>query len=183
MSVSDWVGELRGALDSDFGERAPRVAALATVDDAGRPRVRSVVCRKVEDSGDLWVASDTRSQKNREARARPLGEIAFWLPTLRQQFRIAGSLSVTSASKRRDRAWAELSDSARALFFWDAPGRPLGEDREFPEAVGAWTAIPLTFELLILEPDRVDHLDLNEHPHRRRVWREDCSWAVQDVNP
>ena len=156
---------------------------MATVDDAGRPRVRSVVCRKVEDGGSLWIASDARSEKNREARAHPFGEIAFWLPTLRQQFRIAGSLSVTSASERRDRAWAELSDSARALFFWDPPGRPLGEDREFPEAVGAWTAIPGTFELLILKADRVDHLNLNEHPHRRLIWRADRSWGVRAVNP
>lgn len=183
MILSDWVDELRNALDAEFGERSPRIAALATVDRAGRPRVRSVVSRKVEDSGDLWVVSDSRSEKNREARDHPFGEIVFWLPTLRQQFRIAGSLSVTSASTRRDRAWAELSDSARALFFWDPSGRPLGEDREFPEAVGAETAIPETFELLVLKADRVDHLDLRMHPHRRRIWEADHSWAVRDVNP
>ncbi len=183
MSVSDWVGELRAALDSEFGERAPRVGALATVDDAGRPRVRSVVCRKVEDTGALWVVSDARSEKNREIRARPFGEIAFWLPSLRQQFRIAGSLVVTSAGNRRDLAWAELSDAARALFFWDPPGYPIGEVGEFPKAVGAGTAIPAAFELLILNADRADHLDLNAHPHRRRVWRADSSWVVREVNP
>lgn len=183
MSELDWVAELRAALDAEFAEQAPKIGALATVDDAGRPRVRSVVCRKLEECGSLWVASDARSEKNREARANPFGEIAFWLPAIRQQFRIAGSLSVTAASERRDRAWAELSDASRALFFWDSPGRPLGDDRDFAESVGAWTAIPATFELLILKADRVDHLDLREHPHRRRVWRADRSWAVREVNP
>jgi pyridoxamine 5'-phosphate oxidase len=183
MSVADWVGELREAFDAEFGEGPPRIGSLATVDEEGRPRVRSVVCRRLEDDGSLWFASDARSAKNRETRVHPFGEVAFWLPTLREQFRVAGKLNIISTGDRRDRAWAELSDRARALFFWHPPGGPLRDDRDLPEEVGAWTAIPLTFELVILKADRVDALDLNEHPHRRRVWRADRSWAVRDVNP
>jgi PPOX class probable FMN-dependent enzyme len=183
MSVSDWVGELREALDAEFVDEVPRVVTLATVDDEGRPRARSVICRNVEDDGSLWVASDARSEKNHQARAHPFGAMVFWLPSLREQFCLAGSLSVTSASERRDRAWAELSDKSRALFFGAKPGSAIREGDEFPEEVGAWTAIPGSFELLILKPDCVDHVDLNEHPARRRIWRADRSWAVRDVNP
>ncbi|MDB5352588.1 MAG: hypothetical protein JWN86_3835 [Planctomycetota bacterium] len=183
MSVSDWVAELREAFEAEFGTESPRIGALATVDDAGRPRVRSVVCRNVEEDGTLWVASDARSEKNREARAHPFGEIAFWLPTLREQFRVAGSLRISAMGDRRDRVWAELSDASRALFFWPPPGGPIREDAELPDRVDVSTQIPGTFELLVLKADRVDHLDLNEHPHRRRIWRADRSWAVREVNP
>lgn len=179
-----WVDEFRAALDAEFAAR-PRVGALATVDGEGRPRVRSVVCRRVEDDGSLWVVSDARSEKNAQAAARPFGEMAFWLPSRREQFRLSGGLAVVSGDDpRRILAWRNLSDSARALFFWDHPGVPIFEESgENPERIGAEAPIPSSFELLVLSPDRVEALDLNRHPHRRRRWRVSEGWAVEEINP
>lgn len=182
--MTAWIDEFRAALDAEFAAK-PRVGALATVDDEGRPRVRSVVCRRVEDDGSLWVASDSRSEKNGQAASHPFGEIVFWLPSRREQFRLAGTLQVVSGDDpRRIRAWHDLSDSARALFFWDRPGAPIFEERgENPERIEVEAKIPNSFELLVLSPDRVDALDLNRHPHRRRRWRESESWAAEKINP
>jgi pyridoxamine 5'-phosphate oxidase len=181
--MSEWAAEMRAAIDAEYGTR-PRVAALATVDQAGRPRVRSVVCRRIEEDGALWIVSDSRSDKNGQARANAFGEMAFWLPSRREQFRIAGGLEVVLGSDPRlTQAWQDLSDGARALFFWPEPGAPFDEGQEAPRAVGVEAPIPPAFELLVLGPDHAEHLDLNPHPHRRRRWRRESGWSVEVINP
>lgn len=182
--MSDWVAEMKAALDAEYGAK-PRIAALATVDEGGRPRVRSVVCRRVEEDGSLWVASDARSDKNEQIRARPFGEMVFWLSTRREQFRVAGEMEVVRGDDlRRIPAWRDLSDSARALFLWEPPGMPIiGTGGDNPERVPADAAIPESFELLILHPDRAEHLDLKPHPHHRRRWREANGWEVEEIHP
>ena len=178
-----WVEEFRSALDSEFGPR-PRVGTLATVDREGRPRARTVVCRKVEDDGSLWVASDARSGKNAEVEHNPAAEMAFWLPSLREQFRVAGSIWIMKDDERRTALWSALSDSARALFFWDMPGAPIVEERgDNPERIPAVAAVPSNFQVLVIRPDLVDHLDLKTHPHRRRRWETGDGWRDRAINP
>ena len=182
MTGSDPIDDLRTALDQECGPR-PRVAALATVDGEGRPRVRSVVCRRVEPGG-IWVATDARSAKVDQVRARPAVELAFWLPARREQFRVAGRVGFLPGADRRA-AWEGLSDAARALFAWPAPGLPrVDGPGDFPEAVAAGGPIPGAFEVLVIAPESVEHLDLKPHPHRRRLWRRaGAGWAVEEWNP
>lgn len=199
----EWVEELRAGFTEEFGT-GPKVVTLATATDIGSPRVRTVVCRDVTDDGMLLVASDRRSEKNGEARHRPPAEVCVWLPTPRRQFRIQGMVSVLSASgvvkwhgyERedqvdrirgfRDRVWTELSESARALFFWPHPGRPIVRDpAQFPQAVRTGLP-PDNFEVLCLSTNGVELLDLRPHPHRRREWsrdRDTPNWDVFDLNP
>ena len=179
-----WVGSLRGALDSEYGMK-PRIGSLATVDGAGRPRVRAVVCRRVEDDGTLWVASDSRSAKNAQVRAHPVGEIAFWLPSRREQYRAGGAVEILAPDDpRRAVLWRELSDSARALFFWDAPEETMSDPPgPNPRSVPAAAAIPETFEVLVLRPDRVESLDLKPHPHARHRWKAADGWSGEAIHP
>ncbi len=178
-----WVDALRTALEAEFGKQA-RIAALATVDSSHRPHVRSVVCRHLHDDGSLWVTSDRRTDKNEQARAQPFGEIAFWLPSRREQFRLSGPLAVLSTGDLRSQAWLALSDTARALFFWDEPGAPkLGDDLEAPGLVSSSVPIPDSFELLVLQPDLAEFLDLKTHPHRRLRWRVENRWTGEEINP
>jgi pyridoxamine 5'-phosphate oxidase len=76
-----------------------------------------------------------------------------------------------------------LSDSTRATFFWPHPGQPLNPDELFPDAIGPAAGPPATFEVLIIRPDQVEHLDLNPHPHRRRRWRRQTNWELENLNP
>jgi PPOX class probable FMN-dependent enzyme len=177
---------LRDALDLEF-PRSPRVATLATVDPHRRPRARNVLVRNITDDGILWIVSDGRSEKNQHLRTTPDAELVFWLPTSRQQFRLlceAQVLGKDAGDPRRAQAWLNLTDATRALFVWPTPGKPRGDcDVEFVQAVSALTPTPDSFELLVFEPDELDHLDLNPHPHCRIRYRLENAWQPEELNP
>ncbi len=177
-----WVAEFRERLGAELGTRFV-LATLATVDANGRPRARSVVCRAFETDGSVWLTSDARSDKNTQIRLVPFGELVIYLKTAREQYRLAGDLVAFSEGEARQKAWEEQSDATRAMFFWDEPGGPVQDDFAAPELVAASTPIPASFELLVLKPERVEHLDLKPHPHRRREWVAERGWAVRSINP
>lgn len=195
----EWVEELRAGFTAEFGT-GPKVITLATV-VAGFPRVRTIVCRQVTDDGVLVVASDARSEKNAQLRQTPTAEACVWLATLRRQFRLRGRASVISATgpaewhtsagaqrvvALREVLWAELSEAARAMFFWPNPGERRDPDAShFPPSVRTGLP-PDTFELVTLFPDYVETLDLRTHPHRRRGWSYDLvsgGMNSEELNP
>ena len=166
--MNEWVDLMRSGLKDEFGTK-PWIGALATVDQSLRPRVRSIVCRKVEDDGNVWVTCDSRSAKIRDIATHPFGEVVFWLPERREQFRVAGRLEhFAPDDPRTSMAWQNLSDATRATFFW-------------PDSRGE--TIPQTFALLVLSPDRAEHLDLNPVPHYRRCWEAASGWTAERIDP
>jgi PPOX class probable FMN-dependent enzyme len=190
----EWLEQLRADFAQEYGP-GPKVVTLATIDEENRPRARSVVVRALRDGGDLVVASDARSDKNAQVHKCGGAEVCAWLPKLRRQHRlncragVIGQLpSFTSDDLQlqglRQQVWGELSESARALFSWPSPGQSRDADpAAFPSAIRAGLP-PTNFELLYLMPREVDVLDLNQHPHLRRIWRRDeTRWAAVDVNP
>jgi PPOX class probable FMN-dependent enzyme len=192
--MSEWIGELRSALTREFGDGKPCVATLATVDRSGAPRARTVVCRRVADDGTLYVASDARSEKNDQVKASAQAEVVFWLPTLREQYRVLGSVRVGgpaaagtggTGDPARAELWRAMSDAGRALFLWASPGaRRVDAPEAFPTAVPAAAAVPPNFELIVVRPRRVEHLQLTVHPHRRRRWMLAGKWsAAAELNP
>jgi PPOX class probable FMN-dependent enzyme len=181
-----WLVELRSAMDKEFGATNPRVMTMATVDRSGAPHARSVVLRRLDDDGRLYVASDTRTEKNAQLRGDRRTELVFWLATSRIQFRIFGESNLISFPEDeplRKEIWRLLSDEARSTLFWPTPGIAADTDDAFARAVSADVSPPRTFEVLIIEPKQVDRLSLDSHPHRRRVWRADTKWNGVDVNP
>ncbi len=176
----EWVGLLQAALTAEF-HTGPMIASLATVDGHHRPRARSMVIRRIEADGSLWFCTDGRSDKAGEVRESPFAEVVFWLPSLREQFRVAGSVGRATDLERTE-LWGELSDAARALFAWPAPGRPRA-DEPFPKGLPREAPIPDNFEAMLVRPDRVDHLDLTGHPHRRTRWEGPPSWEAREINP
>lgn len=185
--MSEWIDEFQAALAREFGDK-PCVATLATVDKSGAPRARTVVCRRVGAEGSLYVASDARSEKNEQLRGSPQAEVVFWLPGLREQFRVLGSariVGLTPDDPARAELWREMSDSARALFFWPSPGAKRVDPPEaFPQAVPASADVPANFEVIVVRPRRVEHLNLNVHPHERRRWMLAGKWSAgADLNP
>jgi pyridoxamine 5'-phosphate oxidase len=177
--MNDWVAILRESVAGEW-DIPPLIAALATVDSQGTPHVRHVVCRRIDDGGNIAITSDRRSAKNQHIRQNPNVELALWLPQRREQFRIAGAISIDS---HREEIWKEMSDSSRATFFWPIPGEPLNSDQMFPQGVPVSVSPPMNFEILLLTPQQVDHLELVHHPHRRRRWRNSTNWSVELLNP
>jgi pyridoxamine 5'-phosphate oxidase len=177
--MNKWLAILRESVANEW-ENPPIIAALATVDANGHPHVRHIVCRRIDDAGHITITSDSRSAKNQHVRANPNVELSLWLPQKRQQFRIAGTISI---DQRREEIWRDLSDTNRATFFWPIPGDPLNSDETFPAAIPASVMPPLNFELLLLTPEQVEHLDLFPHPHHHRRWRRATNWFLEELNP
>jgi PPOX class probable FMN-dependent enzyme len=159
---------------------------LATVDPAGAPHARAIVCRRIESDGRIFTAIDARTEKSAHLHRDRRAEIVFWLPNLRIQFRIAADTKLVAFPEdetlRRD-IWRGMSDQSRSLYFWPTPGVAADSDDAFAQAVSADVSPPRTFEIVIFEPRQVDRLILDSHPQRRRVWRADTNWAGVDVNP
>jgi pyridoxamine 5'-phosphate oxidase len=182
----EWLSILRDALHEEYGWNAARVATLATVDRSDAPHARSVICRRIDDDGQLYFTSDARSDKNSQVHAEPRVELVFWLPRSRTEFRVAGEMRIVSFGQDetlRREIWREMSDESRSIFFWPTPGVAVAGDDVYPEAVSADVNPPANFEILILRPTQVERLVLSVHPHRRRRWRADASWNGVDVNP
>ena len=178
----DWMQELIVLVEAEFQSRRI-VATLATVDRDGSPRACTVVVRSFnEDDNSLWITTDSRSGKMQELPARPLAEIVFWMPHERQQFRLRGTVEIVRDGQAREELWKGLNDSSRAMFFWPTPGALREEGVQFLQAVPSGPA-PAQFILLILKPNVVEALELNETPHRRRRWAAASQWQVKLLNP
>jgi pyridoxamine 5'-phosphate oxidase len=183
----DWLIELSAAMGA-VQRSTPLIATLATVDFLGRPRARSVVCRRIdENDGSVWIASDARSEKNEHARESTLAELVIWLPQPREQFRLFGDVSVLDVrdeSGRRRQLWQDLTDATRAMFFWPTPGMPLEQKAEaFAKEMPVGEGPPEAFEVLLLRPTQVERLQLQPHSHKRTRWRAEKDWEAEALNP
>jgi PPOX class probable FMN-dependent enzyme len=193
MCSAPWRSHLAAALHRNQSLHEARYLQLATVRADGRPANRTVVFRGfLEDSNQLKFVTDIRSQKVEEINLYPWGEICWYFPKIREQFRIAGKLILAVAEhpnaelcSRRRMAWQELSDAARVQFAWPHPG-------ENKVAAGAFEVVsPDAFEplanfcLLLLEPETVDLLELRGEPQNRSLYLRDeaGNWSVHEVNP
>lgn len=185
VMLSEWIDDLSRAMDRQYGHDA-RVATLATVDRSGAPHARSVICRRLDEEGQLYFVSDARTEKNEHVRGEKRVEVVFWMTALQSQYRVAGEMRILSLGHDEHlvkQLWQELNDQTRALFFWPTPGIAVAQDDVYPQAVSADVNPPPMFEALILKPLQVERLSLASLPHRRRRWRIDTSWNGVDVNP
>src|SRR5690349_9877154 len=105
--MAPWLLLLRNALGDEF-ERRPLVMTLATADETGAPRARSVVCRDLHDGGGLVFATDARSDKARHLRRDPRAEAVLWLEAAFVQFRFRGRIELIDDADRRVALWRAL---------------------------------------------------------------------------
>jgi PPOX class probable FMN-dependent enzyme len=178
-----WLPILHDALDVEYADR-PRIATLATIDLDRQPRARTVILRRIDDDGTLWIVSDGQSDKNAQLRHIPIAELVLYLPTSRQQFRLFGPCNVIGRGDDeplRQQFWPTLSDAARATFFWPPIDQPTGGP--LPSAVPATAPMPDRFELLRLRPDQVEHLVTTTIPHHRTRYRKATEWQPEPINP
>jgi pyridoxamine 5'-phosphate oxidase len=203
MPLAPWRSPLARALHRNRALPYARYVQLATVRPDGKPANRTVVFRNfLDDTNQLRFIVDRRSEKIEQIITQPNAEICWYFPKTREQFRIAGMLTLVTADrpeellKARSQMWQELSDAARSQYAWAAPKQPKTE----PLASVQLDAIQLdarhsidtarvepheNFCLLLLEPTEVDHLELRGDPQNRFLYlrsdRED--WSKVEVNP
>jgi len=159
-----------------------------------RPANRTVVFRGfLEDTDQLKFVIDSRSEKAEQIEHQPWGEACWYFPNTREQFRIAGYLTLVRSSSAdsereiaRQKSWQELSDAARVQFAWPHPGETRAEDAGAfsPPPPDAVSPLP-NFCLLLLDPVQVDRLELRGEPQNRWLYRRDSSqsWSTLAINP
>mgnify|MGYP001078053727 CR=1 FL=1 len=191
MSLAPWRAPLARALHRNRALAYSRYAQLATVDPQGRPHNRTLVVRGfVGDTNTLEFITDRRSAKVAQIHHQPWGELCWYFPETREQFRLAGPLQLIDdstedvfAQTARCQRWQSLSPRSRQPFTWPPPGQPRQGD--LPQDLPLGTTPPAHFCLLWLHPQRVEHLELRGHPQNRYCYQmaANQTWTVQEVNP
>lgn len=191
MSAVPWRSPLAEALQNNSSLPHIRYLQLATVRPNGRPANRTVVFRGfLEETNQLKFVTDSRSEKIEQIHHSPWGEICWYFPLTREQFRLAGGLTLVTdrevdprLDRARQMAWRDLSDAARSQFAWPHPrhDRAIAFEPSLPSPIEPLS----TFCLLLLEPESVERLDLYGDPHNRWIYDRDrsLSWSSRFVNP
>lgn len=194
MSLAPWRSVLAKALHLNRALVYARYAQLATVRSSGQPANRTVVFRGfLDDTNQLKFITDQRSEKVGQLAAHVWGELCWYFPKTREQFRLLGQLTVVQADhadpslvNARQRQWQELSDPARLQFAWPASGQSRAEASQFqPQPPDALHPLP-NFCLLLLDPIQVDHLALKGDPQDRQLYhyqKDSQTWTTTAVNP
>ncbi len=186
-----WTTALRQALKRNRREAHSRYFQLATVDAVGKPCVRTVVYRGVDDDqqSPLFI-TDTRSAKMSYL-DRQAVEACWYFPISREQFRIAGQAEVFASDHHQYLAvWQGLSDAARAQFFWPTPGERVANGEQAVNDVrDGGSTPPPNFAAVAIRPKRIDHLRLS-NPQRRMLSEltestphSATAWTANEVNP
>jgi pyridoxamine 5'-phosphate oxidase len=175
----------------EAGVQEPEGAALATASPDGRPSVRFVLVRGIDEHGARFY-TNYGSRKGRELDANPRAALALWWPSLQRQLRLEGAVERQSAEESdayfasRGRgsqvgAWASRQGSviegregleARAAEF-DAK---LGETVPRPEWWGGYRLRPEIVEFWEGRPNRL-------HDREHFVRLSDGSWRAERLSP
>lgn len=190
--LASWRSPLARAQHRNRSLPNARYVQLATVRANGRPANRTVVFRGFLDRSDrLKFVTDARSQKPDQIEYCPWGEVCWYFPQTREQFRFQGHLTLITdthldpmLAAARLKAWAELSDAARSQFSWPHPEHSRG-DHDLFNSLPPSPIKPLShFCLLLLDPLTVDHLELCGDPQNRRFYQlQNQGWSTQEINP
>lgn len=189
--LAPWRPILSRALHRNRSQPHSRYFQLATVNPNGRPANRTVVFRGfLDNTNQLQVITDGRSSKIIQIRDQPFGEICWYFSKTREQFRLAGKITIVDETHpnqtARKTVWKKLSDNARQQFTWPTPGKSLDNLETDFFKVSPSEEYPLSnFYLLLFSPQTVDHLDLKDSPHHRQIYAlEDTNhWKIQTVTP
>ena len=194
MILAPWRSPLSRALHLNRSQPYSRYLQLATVNPQGLPANRTVVFRGfLKDSNQLQFITDSRSNKITHMQAKPWAEICWYFSKSREQFRLFGQLILVTAAdleptwqSARQQVWQQLSDSARLQFSWPKPGEKRVTNNEaFSPAIPSIKEPAVNFCLLLLQPEKVDHLELRGEPQNRCLYllRKDQTWSTQSINP
>ncbi|MDF5709239.1 MAG: pyridoxamine 5'-phosphate oxidase family protein [Nostoc sp. S4] len=194
MSLAPWRGAIAHALHRNRSLVYARYLQLATVQANGRPANRTLVFRDfLEETNQLKFVIDSRSAKADQIQQQPWAEICWYFPNTREQFRIAGCLTLVGNDNSHEdlqlariSIWQELSDAARLQFAWPHPGKPRVKEAQAFEPPAPDPVQPLpNFCLLLLDPVQVDHLELHGEPQNRTFYHrnENQEWFCEEINP
>ncbi|MFD5424049.1 pyridoxal 5'-phosphate synthase [Streptomyces sp. NPDC127084] len=181
-----WFAEAAAA-----GQPEPHTMTLATVDEDGRPDLRTLMLHDADARG--WhFASHATSVKGRQLAARPDAALGFYWPAQGRQIRVRGRV----ATGTPEDAYADLharSTGALAAALVGHQSEVLGSHAELLSASdAAWErantepeAMADTWTVYVLEPSEVEFFqgDARRRHVRLRYRREGDSWQRELLWP
>ncbi|MEA5463371.1 Npun_F5749 family FMN-dependent PPOX-type flavoprotein [Leptothoe sp. PORK10 BA2] len=187
MTLAPWRPALARPLHRNRARVYCRYLQLATINVYGKPSNRTVVFRGFVGEA-LQMVTDGRSEKVHQVQITPWAEACWYFTVTREQFRIAGKLTLLNGDNDGDsirlKAWQALSANGRQQFYWPAPGQSKDKTIASTNSIESTEQPPDSFNVLLLVPDRVDHLALRGQPHARCIYEyTPHEWTVQEVNP
>jgi pyridoxamine 5'-phosphate oxidase len=185
-TVRAWLEEAAAA-----GLDEPTAAALATADATGRPSVRFVLLRGIEEDGVRFY-TNYESRKAGELEGNPRAAIALYWQVLHKQVRFEGPVQrleahasdayfASRARESRIGAWA--SRQSRELTsreqldaqVAEIEARFAGADVPRPEFWGGYRLVPEVVELWTGRPNRL---------HDREQWQRGADgWTMRRLSP
>ncbi|MDR0787902.1 MAG: pyridoxamine 5'-phosphate oxidase [Gemmatimonadota bacterium] len=193
--MSDPVTRVAELLDraARAGVVEPNAMALATVDSEGRPSVRMVLLKGLDDSGFVFF-TNLESRKGEELRANPHAALCFHWREFETQVRVEGAVELVTDAEadayfasrpRGSRIGAWASEQSRPLpVFEDLERRVVEvearyEDQEVPRPPfwSGFRLTPATIEIWSGKPSRL---------HLREVYQRsepDAPWEMQLLYP
>lgn len=191
--LDEALARLRALLDAD--PPRSRWAQLATTDDAGAARVRTVVLAKLDDDAIVALATDSASQKARDLRARPRAELCLLSREKLEQARLLARWDVVDGARaerdqglgaRRRELWQQLPPGEKGYYVSPPPGLDLaafGKDAFKAEATEP-EPVP-RFTVLLGAVERIDFLDVSVTPHKRVAYERarGGAWAKRSLTP
>lgn len=173
------------------GQVEPHAMTLATVDEDGRPDVRTLLLHDADERG--WhFASHATSAKGRQLAARPWAALGFYWAAQGRQVRVRGGVRAAGAEESRADL-AQRSTGALASALTGRQSEVLGSAEELARASqAAWeranaepdAPVP-TWTRYVLDPEEVEFFqgdDRRRHV-RLRYRRGDGGWSRELLWP
>lgn len=184
--VVAWLEGARAA-----GVRFPEAAALATADADGRPAVRHVLVKAVDERG-LSFFTNRESRKGRHLAESPNAAMALYWRELDRQVAVTGPASRMGDAESL--AYFRTRPRGARLGAWASrQSRPVGSRQELDAAFaevserfpGEDIPIPPHWGGYRLDPETIEFWQEREHRlhDRFRFTREDGAWRVERLWP
>ena len=190
----DPIAQFRMWLDDarDAGIRLPEAVALATADAGGRPSVRHVLLRGLDEHGFVFY-TNYESRKGRELEGNPRAGMAFYWRELDRQVCVTGTAERISREESQDYfrtrprearlgAWAsrqsEVASSREELDarYREIDARYPGDDVPLPPGWGGYRLAPEVVEFWKGREHRL-------HDRFRYTRQPDGSWVIERLFP